>query len=179
MILTSAPLQPNERRNRVSNLQVVKSSHGHLITPRRVHLDQSWGTRVGQGEHALVCQIMHTRDNQHLQWTNTQYLTQTAVGYLKTNKLNKPQPGQFDPSAEGRGFESLRDQHPGFKGISEITLALSFSRHFIFHRKVILFWIIRFHPSHRLFSRLRKHSTVSLTIRLGDKEFLGCFFRAI
>ena len=86
VMLTSAPLQPNQRRNRVSNLQVVKSSHGHLITPRRVHLDQSWGTRVGQGEHALVCQIMHTRDNQHLQWTNTQYLTQTAVGYLKTNK---------------------------------------------------------------------------------------------
>ena len=34
--------------------------------------------------------------------------------------------------------------------------------------KVRIFWVIRFHPSHRLFSRLRNHSTVSLTILLGD-----------
>ena len=30
--------------------------------------------------------------------------------------------------------------------------------------KVRMFWVIRFHPSHRLFSHLRNHSTVSLTI---------------
>ena len=30
----------------------------------------------------------------------------------------------------------------------------------------------RFHPSHRLFSRLKNHSTVSLTIPLGDYVFL-------
>ena len=99
VMLTSAPLQPNQRRNRVSNLQVVKSSHGHLITSWRVHLDQSWGTRVGQGEHALVCQIMHTRDNQHLQWTNAQYLTQTAVGYLKTNKQTSKQTNRSQVSS--------------------------------------------------------------------------------
>ena len=42
------------------------------------------------------------------------------------------------------------------------------SRHFIFHRKVRMFWVIRFYPSHWLFSRLINHSTVSLTIPLGD-----------
>ena len=29
------------------------------------------------------------------------------------------------------------------------------SRHFIFHRKCIMFWVIRFHPSHLLFSVFR------------------------
>ena len=29
-------------------------------------------------------------------------------------------------------------------------------------------WVIRFHPSHRLFSCLRNHSTVGLTMPLGD-----------
>ena len=32
--------------------------------------------------------------------------------------------------------------------------------------KIRMLWVIRFHPSHRLFSRLRNHSTVSLTILL-------------
>ena len=30
--------------------------------------------------------------------------------------------------------------------------------------KMRMFWVIRFHPSHRLFSRLRNHSTVSLWV---------------
>ena len=42
------------------------------------------------------------------------------------------------------------------------------SRHFTFHRKYVCFAVIRFHPSHRLFSCLRNHSTVSLTIPLDD-----------
>ena len=35
-------------------------------------------------------------------------------------------------------------------------------------RIVWVIFVIHFHPSHRLFSRLRNHSTVSLTIPLGD-----------
>ena len=38
---------------------------------------------------------------------------------------------------------------------------ICFSRHFYLPSKVHLFCIIRFHPSHRLFSRLRNHSTVT------------------
>ena len=41
--------------------------------------------------------------------------------------------------------------------------------------KVRMFWVIRFHPSHRLFSRLRNHSTVSLTIPLGDLSIYFLF----
>ena len=39
-------------------------------------------------------------------------------------------------------------------------------RHFIFNRKYVWLWVIRFHPSHRLFSLLISHSTVSLTVFL-------------
>ena len=39
--------------------------------------------------------------------------------------------------------------------------------------KVRIFWVIRFHPSHRWFSRLRNHFTVSLIIPLGDSVFLA------
>ena len=44
------------------------------------------------------------------------------------------------------------------------------SRHFILRMqmRMRMLWGIRFHPSHRLFSRLRNHSTVSLTIPLGN-----------
>ena len=53
------------------------------------------------------------------------------------------------------------------------------SRHFYLPSKVRLFCIIRFHPSHRLFAHLRNHSTVSLTIPLGDWVYLWCLFQAI
>ena len=42
--------------------------------------------------------------------------------------------------------------------------------------KIRMLWVIRFHPSHRLFSRLRNHSTVSLTIPLGNQVFFGAYF---
>ena len=53
-------------------------------------------------------------------------------------------------------------------------------RHFI-----RMLWTIRFHPSHGLFSRLINHSTVSLTIPLGDEVclfvclFFVCLFRVL
>ena len=43
--------------------------------------------------------------------------------------------------------------------------------------KIRMLWVIRFHRSHRLFSRLRNHSTGSLTIPLGDWVFLGAYFK--
>ena len=45
--------------------------------------------------------------------------------------------------------------------------------------KIRMLWAIRFHSSHRLFSCLRNHSTVSLTIPLGDWVYLWCLFQAI
>ena len=38
-------------------------------------------------------------------------------------------------------------------------------------------FVIRVPPSHPLFSRLGNHSTVSLTVPLGDKVFLGAYFK--
>ena len=62
--------------------------------------------------------------------------------------------------------------HSGNKGaVSSITPSapICSSRHFIgFHRLMRMLWAIRFHPSHRLFSRLRNHSAVSLSIPLGN-----------
>ena len=42
--------------------------------------------------------------------------------------------------------------------------------------KMRMFWVIHLHPSHQLFSQLRNHSTVSLTIPLGDLVFFGAYF---
>ena len=43
--------------------------------------------------------------------------------------------------------------------------------------KVHMVWVIHFHPSHRLFSCLINHSTVSWTILLGNWVFLGGYFK--
>ena len=43
-------------------------------------------------------------------------------------------------------------------------------------RNFHMFWFICFYSSHRLFSRLRNHSTASLTIPLGDWVFLSAYF---
>ena len=61
--------------------------------------------------------------------------------------------------------------------VSPIIPSAPVSRHFIFHRICVSFCVIRFHPSHRLFSRLINHSTVSLTIPLGDSVFFGDYFQ--
>ena len=42
--------------------------------------------------------------------------------------------------------------------------------------KICMLWVIRFHPSHRLFFHLRNHSTVSLTIALGDEVLFAAYF---
>ena len=50
---------------------------------------------------------------------------------------------------------------------------------FYFPSKVRMFRVIRFHPSHRLFSRLRNHSTVSQDYSSWRLGMFWCFFRAI
>ena len=54
----------------------------------------------------------------------------------------------------------------------------SFSRHSIFYQKCVSFeWYFQsmFHPRHRLFSWLRNHSTMRLTIPLGDWVFFSVY----